>query len=270
VPKTSGDPSVRAGEPDARAVRAERAAAARAERERRARRSRTRNLAIIIGLVVVAGAVAFVLAQRGSGGTTSAAGTPSGLSAGQGYTVGSGPAHITIYEDFQCPACQQLEQSSNAELASLAQQGKATVEYVPISILDRLSGGTEYSTRAANAAYCAPADKFKAFHDKLYANQPAEGGTGLPDSKIIALAKEAGITDPSFASCVTTQKYKSFVTAQTDGFSNVMQQRNQDVATPGVLVNGKAIGQGWQQPGFFPAIIAQESSASPSASPSGK
>lgn len=266
--KTSGDPSVRASGPDGRAARAERAAAVRAERERKARRARTRNLAVIIAVVVIAGAVAAVLAQRGSGASASSADAPPGLSAGQGYQVGTGPVHITIYEDFQCPACQALEQSSNADLTALAKQGKATVEYIPVSILDRLSSGTEYSSRAANAAYCAPANRFKAFHDKLYANQPAEGGTGLTDDKIVALAKEAGISDPGFATCVKNRTYDSFVTAQTTSFSNALQKRGQDVATPGVLVNGKTIGQEWQQAGFFSAIVAQESSGSPSPSPS--
>src|SRR5699024_12404568 len=47
----------------------------------------------------------------------------------------------------------------------------------PISILDRASQGTEYSTRAANAAYCVADEDGEAaytFIDLLFRNQPAE------------------------------------------------------------------------------------------------
>jgi len=267
VPKTSGDPSVRAGA-QTPVGRAERVAAARAARERAAKRARTRNLAVIIGLVLVAGAVAFVVAQRsGTDGPDTTVATPAGVSVGGGFSYGTGPVRIQIWEDFQCPVCKNLEQAQGASLVKLAQENKATVVYSPIAILDDSSRG--YSTRAASAAYCAPADKFKAFHDSLYANQPAEGGSGLPEAKVMDLAAKAGITGAAFTSCVTDKTYGPLVQSQYDVVNSAFLAANQPRwGTPGVFVNGKTVGD-WSQPGFFEAIVAQEtaSAATPSATP---
>jgi protein-disulfide isomerase len=64
-----------------------------------------------------------------------------------------------------------------------------------VAILDRYSTDA-YSTRALNAAGvvadAAGPEAFLAFHDLLFANQPAEGGVGLSDDELIALA-ESGI-----------------------------------------------------------------------------
>lgn len=264
MPKTSGDPSVRPGA-QTPVGRAERVAAAKAARERAAKRARTRNLAVIVGLVLVAGAVAFVVAQRsGSNGPDTTVATPAGMSVGGGFSYGTGPVKIQVFEDFQCPACKSLEDTQGASLVKLAQENKATVVYSPIAILDDRSQG--YSTRAASAAYCAPADTFKAFHDSLYANQPAEGGSGLPEAKVMDLAAKAGITGAAFTSCVTGKTYGPLVKAQYDVVNTAFLAAKQPRwGTPGVFVNGKTVGD-WSQPGFFEAIVAQE--AVPAASPS--
>jgi protein-disulfide isomerase len=261
VPKTPGNPAA----PDPRAARAARAAQIRVERERKAKRAKTRNLSILIGLVLVLGAVAFVIAQRGPGQANTAVARPPAVAAvGSGFSYGTGPVNITIYEDFQCPVCKRLEELQGASLAKLVQQNKATVVYAPISILDNASAG--YSTRAANAAYCAPQDKFKAFHDSLYTNQPAEGGSGLPEAKVMELATKAGITGDTFASCVKNNTYSQFVKSQYD----FVNKRFTDAGdprwgTPGVFVNGKTVSQ-WDQPGFFDQIVAQESAGSTASS----
>lgn len=259
MPKTSGDPSVRSGS-QAPVGRAERVTAARAARERAARKARTRNLAIILGLVLVAGAVAFVVAQRsGSSGPDTTVATPAGVSVGGGFSYGTGPVKIQVWEDFQCPVCKNLEQTQGASLVKLAQENKATVVYSPIAILDGSSQG--YSTRAASAAYCAPADKFKAFHDALYTNQPAEGGSGLPEKTVLDLAAKAGITGTAFTSCVADKTYGPLVQSQYDAVNTAFVAANQPRwGTPGIFVNGKTVGD-WSQPGFFEAIVAQETAA---------
>ncbi len=266
MPKTSGDPAVRSRAEAPTTARAERVAAAKAARERAAKRARTRNLAVIIGLVLVAGAVAFVVAQRSSStGPDTTVATPAGIGVGGGFSYGTGPVRIQLYEDFQCPACKSLEDTQGASLVKLAQQNKATVVYSPIAILDSRSQG--YSTRAASAAYCAPADTFKAFHDALYANQPAEGGSGLAQAKVMDLAAKAGIAGSAFTSCVNDKTYGPLVKSQYDVVNTAFLAANQPGwGTPGVFVNGKTVGD-WSQPGFFEALVAQETAASPSATP---
>ena len=83
--------------------------------------------------------------------------------------------------------------------------GRITVQYHPIAILDRMSNGTEYSTRAAAAsAAAAEGGKFAEFHKVLFDNQPAEGSDGLTDAKLVELGRSVGLGD-AFAQAVTTR-----------------------------------------------------------------
>jgi protein-disulfide isomerase len=66
----------------------------------------------------------------------------------------------------------------------------------PIAILDRLSLGTNYSSRTASAAYSiaeAAPEAFMPFVDALFAAQPEENSEGLTDDEIVQIAQEAGV-----------------------------------------------------------------------------
>jgi protein-disulfide isomerase len=191
--------------------------------------------AVLAVLVVVIGVAALVQSGRNSTSDTSA--TPSNFS-GPGSTSvvlgqSSAPVTVTVFEDFQCPICQQFETSVGPTLASLRESGKVKVEYRSIAFLDRMSS-TEYSTRALNAAACvrdqAP-DAFDKFHTALFANQPPENSAGLPDSKLVELAKGAGA--PDVESCITGQTFKDWTVKVTDAAS-----KDGVNGTPTVRVNG--------------------------------
>ena len=68
-------------------------------------------------------------------------------------TIGSGKDKVAVFLDFQCPICKDFETQYGGTLQKLANEGKVTLEYHPIAILDRFSQGTNYSSRAAAAAY---------------------------------------------------------------------------------------------------------------------
>ncbi len=142
-----------------------------------------------------------------------------GLDETGGIVVGgSGDVLLTVYEDFLCPACRQLEEVSGAYLGSLAEGSEATVEYRPIAILDRLSAGSEYSTRSAAAAVCVaeldgPA-AFAAYKDALFAAQPAEGGPGPDDEALARLAGSVGAGDDT-AACIQAGTYLDWVARST-------------------------------------------------------
>ena len=98
----------------------------------------------------------------------------------------------------------------------LVDDGTITLNIHPISILDRSSQGTKYSTRAASAMYCVAVSDAEAsvpFMQAMYANQPAEGSTGLTDDQILGIAKGVGVTD--IDSCVNDGRYMDYVTAMT-------------------------------------------------------
>lgn len=145
------------------------------------------------------------------------------------------PVQVVSYFDFMCPHCKDFESKNGAQLAKWQAEGKITLEYRPISILDRSSNGTKYSTRSANAAACvanaAPA-KYKDFTTKLFADQPTQFTAGLSDSQLIETAKTVGA--PDISKCVEENHYGRYVTTATATIS-----ANGLKGTPAVYVDGK-------------------------------
>lgn len=171
--------------------------------------------------------------------------------------IGKPGAKVTVrvVADLQCPACKGFEAANSQVLDDNVKNGTIAVEYNVIAFLDKASS-TRYSTRAANASYCvAEADpsKYMAWLTSMFAQQPAEGGAGLPNDKLVQIAKDAGYPD-SVAGCITDVKYDKYIQARTD---EVLKSGIQ--STPSVFVNGKQIqsSQELMGPGgLAPAIAA--------------
>ncbi len=163
--------------------------------------------------------------------------TPSvAVDEGTAFAVGSGPVVVDIYEDFMCPICREFEIRTGPALQQLVSENKVTVRYHPVSILDRASNGTEFSTRAAgSAAAAAEGGKFAEYHRVLFDNQPAEGTGGLDDAKLIELGRSVGLGD-SFATAVNERTYDAWVTKSTDTFS-----ARGFTGTPSIVVAGKQV-----------------------------
>jgi protein-disulfide isomerase len=162
----------------------------------------------------------------------------------------SGAVTVDVFEDFQCPICEQFEQATHSDLASKIKAGTVQVRYHPMAFLDSASSGNRYSSRAANAALCASdvsVDAFVKYHDVLYGKdssgkqvQPAEGGNGRTDAALVSYARQAGISGAdltTFQSCASGELHKALVEAITDNAS----QRGV-TGTPTVMVNGKKLG----------------------------
>lgn len=153
---------------------------------------------------------------------------------------------IEVYLDYMCPVCGTFDDANRATLEQLLQTGAATVEVHPITILDRTSLGTKYSTRAASAAACvaefAP-DDFWAFNSAMFDNQPAESTPGLKNEEIIGIAQSAGVdTASGAADCINEGRFMSWAedatvragTQPLPGTDGVVADR-----TPTVIVNGQ-------------------------------
>lgn len=197
---------------------------------------------VSVGVVVVLGVAAFFVIQLNNQATEPG---PAPRSAVIDETTGAiavGDAEDTLdtYIDFMCPICNQFEQLFGPEIEAMVEDGTITHNIHPIAILDRFSQGTNYSTRAANAMYCvAEADGTAAvpFMQEMFANQPAEGSTGLTDEQILAIAEEVGVT--GIDECVTGGTYNQFVADMTQ--KTPVQPGASGIATPTVAVNGEAI-----------------------------
>lgn len=155
-------------------------------------------------------------------------------------------ATVTVYLDFQCPGCKAFEEANTPTLEKLADEGSIVLEYKPVSILDRMSSGNEYSTRSANLAACvvdSQPETVRDFFPAMYAQQPEEQGNGRTDEELLKVAEEAGVdtskkltSDPeqTVESCVTDQSFKDFVEKSSkEALDSGVE------ATPWVLINGK-------------------------------
>ncbi|NTV39653.1 MAG: thioredoxin domain-containing protein, partial [Demequinaceae bacterium] len=204
---------------------------------------------IVIGLVIVgllAAVIAYIVRQGdvdnvgGAGQSTPAVATENGgfgigASGVVGEDLDASHVRLDIYFDFMCPICGQFEQYRGAEIDALRTAGTADVYYHPISILDRASQGTAYSTRAASAsaliAQEAP-DKFMAFTKAMFVNQPAENTTGLTEAQIQAIATAAGVPADVVAK-IPDLAYTSWVRSATEKASV-----DGVAGTPTVAING--------------------------------
>lgn len=154
--------------------------------------------------------------------------------------VGDGEGRLDTYIDFMCPICNDFEQLYGPEIESLVDDGIITLGIHPISILDRQSQGTQFSTRAANAAYCVAAEDADAslpFLQAMFANQPQEGSRGLTNGEILEIAGSVGVT--GIDSCVNDGTYAGYVTEMTA--ETPVQPGSQGIGTPTVAVNGEVI-----------------------------
>ncbi|GAA4360062.1 DsbA family protein [Angustibacter luteus] len=233
--------SGKASRDDREAKAAERRAAV-AKKEARRRNGIITAVVAVVVLVVVG---AYVLVQNdNSSQTSSSSASPKATTGKQNQSILLGSASATVvvdaYEDFQCPICKQFEEQSGPLLKQYLDQKLIKINYRPIAILDNAST-TQYSTRALNSAGCVvntSLDAFPKYHALLFANQPPENSAGLPDSKLIELAKQAGATDVS--TCINDQTFKGWTQRVTEQAS-----KDKVVGTPTILVNGTVV-QDWQ------------------------
>lgn len=146
------------------------------------------------------------------------------------------PVEVIVYEDFQCPYCQALEEASGDFLEDTMEAGDITVEYRVVSFLDKASAN-EYSSRAASAALCvfdeAGAGTFYEFHEELFENQPAEGSAGPEDEQLATYASDAGA---DVEKCITEQAMSDQVAESTD-----LMAKEGVTGTPTVFVDGEQV-----------------------------
>jgi protein-disulfide isomerase len=207
-----------------------------AERKRRARILVTVAAVAILAIAIIVGLSVYKTSRPQAvippAGVSDVGGNQSGLVA-----AGTGPVKVEVYFDFLCPFCKQFEATVTPTLDQLVAAGKITLIWHPLGFLDSHSNPAGYSTHAAASAGCASdAGKLKPYGEALFAAQPAEGGPGLSDDRLIDIAGNAGIINPAFAACVRDAKYAPWVGQLT----NQAVQRGV-TATPTVLVNGKQV-----------------------------
>lgn len=227
----------------------DRAAAVYAADQAKARRRRQLLIGAIVVVVIAAAVGIGVAVQHGNSQNSSAAANgplvfPTGtVSSGLAVPFGSdqnAKVTLTIYEDFRCPFCKEAESMFGPIYTADAKAGKITVNYHLVNLIDRNDGGTG-SIQSGSAAGCAQDvgnEKFKGYHDVLFANQPDESDDAYASADtLISLSKKvSGLDTPAFEACVNAGKYQPWVVKNYDALSSA---EGGNVSTPDYLINGQ-------------------------------
>jgi protein-disulfide isomerase len=218
--------------------------------------SQPSRLRMVMAAVTIAAAATLGLAgcapaaTTGTGSSSASSaplptGTVGAVNLDDGYLlVGTGEKVVDVYFDPMCPICGAFEKANGAQLAGLVHDGAITLRLHPMTFLNRVSQGTDYSTRASAALTCvaaADASSTVPYFAALYAEQPAENSSGLTDTQLIALANDAGA--PDVTECVTSGTYHSWVQkANDDALAGPIAGADITAVkgTPTVLVNGSS------------------------------
>lgn len=220
------------------------------QRAREAQAAKTRRRIVVgvssVAVLALVGGVAFAVSGSSSGDSapTGPLVVPANASGPDGTLVTYGKADaahtLKVYEDFRCPVCEQLETSAGSTIRQLADDGTYKIEYQLATFLDDNLGGKGSKTalNAAGAALNEGVDKFKAFHDVLYANQPDERKDGFGDvNTILTLADQVpGLKTDAFVKAVTEGTYLPWAAKVSAAFdaSGVS-------GTPTVQLDGKQL-----------------------------
>lgn len=191
------------------------------------------SIAVVVVLVVLGGLVVFLNNQATAPGPTPSSNEAFDAETGA-VSFGEGEETVAVFVDFQCPICKTFEDQFGASLEAAAEDGRITLEYHPIAILDRFSQGTDFSSRSAGAAICVAEsnpDLYLDYADALFENQPAENSTGLTNEELAAFATQIGADDA--VSCINDETYRDFGAAQA--------KANEIGGTPTVKIDGTAL-----------------------------
>ncbi|MER5422130.1 DsbA family protein [Streptosporangium roseum] len=220
----------------------------KAQREEQQKKERLKRIATITTVAVVAlGAVGagWWYAAQGSKSEEATGALAPITAAADGSVVmakaGVEKPVLDVYEDFQCPACKALEETSGATIKNLAAEGKVKVVYHPITIFPQEAnkGVTRgNSVRGGAASRCVPGGApWIKFHDKLFEEQPSETVEGFKLDDMVAWGKDAGVTDPGFEKCVTDQQKATEHTAYS---TKILGSANLQ-GTPTLKINGTEV-----------------------------
>ena len=202
------------------------------------KRNRTPQIVAVVVIAVLALVGGGVWLAGSFGGDVEP--TYSTTADGAVITAGNGPVVIDVYEDYLCPSCERFEERYGDEITTALNEGKISVRFHSIAILDERSDPPGYSTRAANAAVCSvPAGIFPQYHKRLFDEQPAESGAGLTDDQLIAFGTELG-AQGDFAECVRSSANVDAVKSETEKATGDPALQTQGrFGTPTVAIGGQ-------------------------------
>ena len=165
------------------------------------------------------------------------AGITLGKGSGDRPTVGAvneGKPTVTVYYDYLCHVCNDLESQVGGDLVKKAAAGEITLAYQPVSVV-----GDDFSKKAMQADYYVASkvpEKYVEFHKKFFSDISSSAIKNRkvpPVGDIVKLAKKAGLS--------SAQADELEKTLSGDAYGQLAEQANQQfqndklTGTPAVI-----------------------------------
>jgi len=133
--------------------------------------------------------------------------------------LGSKDAPITMVEfgDYQCFYCNKFYHTTEPDIMkNYVDTGKVKLIFKDLTIIG------QDSINAAHAAHCAQEKgKFWEYHDVLYNNWSGENTGWASPKNLLAFAKQVGIKDSDFNSCMSVARYTSIIKGSVTDAQNL-------------------------------------------------
>ena len=147
----------------------------------------------------------------------------------QDRVLGKADAPVTIieYGSLTCPHCAEFDRTTLPDVRkNWIETGKAKLVFrvFPLNQLD---------VHAAMLARCVPPDRYYAFIDTLYQNQPSWMRAANPEQALANIARLAGLDEDKVKSCVGDKSVEDAVVATA-----YAAQKSGVDSTPTFFING--------------------------------
>ena len=191
-------------------------------------------VAILIGGVIVAGAVYFSILQDTPGlpGTDELA-LVRPVSAAD-HIIGNPVAKVMLveYADFDCEACASFTKTLQQVIANEGASGDVALVLRWFPLVDAHPNALKHARAAECAAQAAGTDAFWKFADALFADQP------ISPTRYGELARNVGVASDAFATCMSNppSALDARITADRQ---NALDMKAQDAPFSLILATGK-------------------------------
>ena len=151
------------------------------------------------------------------------------------------PTTVDVFEDFNCPHCNEMESQSGPALSAAASSGKLRVRYHLLNFMDSKSESGDYSSRAAGAIACVAehgdAPLFQRLHTELF----KMAGSDPSNERIAEVAGQSGAGDEA-QMCIREGALVEEAKKMADQSAQQLRNSNDgQVATPTVLLAGEPV-----------------------------
>ena len=150
------------------------------------------------------------------------------------HILGAKNAKVTLieYSDFECPFCKRHFDTMNQVMKKYPNDVRLVFRHFPLSFHANAQKEAEASECAAELG---GNDAFWKYHDKIF-TETTSNGTGIALTRLAPMAKELGLDEKKFQTCLDSGKYAAKVAQQTQEGSDAGVQ-----GTPGTFVNGQLV-----------------------------